>query len=842
MKINLFIFFRTDQKDRQQGSILVGLIIVIVIFASLGGVILSLTSTSIFNLVGSNSSDRAYYLAESGYRYVKSRYLDAGSENARDSELENLHARTFTLLDDSGEFQIRIYPFYFKITSDPSGTTTLNAKVPGGFPAGLILSMGKLKIGSKFYDYSAASQTGQNITFIMTSNMPYFSVDTDILPVAVSSSHVQIISEGGYLVFQAGTADPFPILNGIIEIDDHLYAYDRLDLANNTLIGIKDPDDFDMQDFTVQPNTNIVLHKFVKLHSTGIFGQGDLEARRKIVYHIPLSVKKGKKVVFHDTFEDKSHWEESAYGSHEIQEISGDRGLKATGASVLVSGDKGSLIAFKSSTTNVNFGKAHKFAGYFLSYDAQVKIGFDPLFVPDNFMAGLSFRLNSLETDADSYGISILRGDSPAVPADRIPDEFVPDNNVLMIVFWQQTDLGRNWIAYKQLEERSFFSDNMENGLSTWDLSEYNHKQWGLVSNLFHSATKSCTDSPQIRYSPNEDASLISPAINLTGATPAKLLFWHKYYFEDLLTNDMGRIYLSTNQGTSWSQIGATYVNRLIDWTPVEIDISGFAGHEDIKIRFRFTSDDLFEHEGWYIDDATVSGYFDFPVNEATLCVRVMEAASISFSSAAVTPIINGDKVIGQASGARGNVTGSPIVSSGSWAGGNAGGIIMLNTITSAFQSGETFFVCGSSASATVQGYRSRDNYIKVYYSDTGGYGTPDDTLLDYDKRSNPRGEANWPPEEVDEWSADNDYFTLVQWDAVNSAVASAELVTCLDEPDAIIRTNALVTPADGPFNSPETGLHTFGKSSSSVYFDDFALQTVVGLTSNTELSRSIQE
>ena len=135
---------RTTWLDNK-GSVLISLIITMVILAVLGAAMVSLTSTSMFGQVGSNSSARAYFLAESGYRYTESRYLSATTETARDTELENLHnAPPFTLLDNAGRFDLKVYPYFYKGVTNPSGTSTLSTKVPGGFPADITLSTGCL--------------------------------------------------------------------------------------------------------------------------------------------------------------------------------------------------------------------------------------------------------------------------------------------------------------------------------------------------------------------------------------------------------------------------------------------------------------------------------------------------------------------------------------------------------------------------------------------------------------------------------------------------------------------------------------------------------------------------
>ena len=62
-------------KNNQKGSILIGIIAAMVLFAAIGTAMLSLTSTATMNQVMANSAARAYYLAESGVRYARW-YLD----------------------------------------------------------------------------------------------------------------------------------------------------------------------------------------------------------------------------------------------------------------------------------------------------------------------------------------------------------------------------------------------------------------------------------------------------------------------------------------------------------------------------------------------------------------------------------------------------------------------------------------------------------------------------------------------------------------------------------------------------------------------------------------------
>ncbi len=825
--------------DNREGSVLIGLIVTMVVISSIGAAMVSLTSTSIFSQVGGNSSERAYFLAESGYRYSASRYLNAADETAKDSELVAMHTQqTYTLLNDNGQFKLQVYPYYFKSGSPTTPpTTTLNTVVPGGFPPGLTLP-GRLKIGSKFFNCDSATQSGPNVTFTMSAPIPPIPAGMDVLSVAISSNNTQTVIKGGDLYLDSnGYAGAFPLLNGTINVKGHVYSYERVDHANNCLTGIDDPADPNMSDFDVEPNTDIVLQKFVKLHSTGIFGQGPMQAQRKIVYHVPLPTSStGEKEEFHDTFENKEHWHDSTLGSHEIQITGGDKALKVTGIGDVADStdDKGSLITLDWAKTNVDLASAHVIAGHYLSYDAQVKVGFDPLppwqingtDFPEYYMAGLSFRQKN---NGDSYGLSFVRGDNAYVResdsiTDGIPDDFVPQNDWPMIVLWQQTDSGseKTWLAYKYLTGPVFFSDDMESGTTPDWTAEI---PWEYAGTRCHSGTTCWTCSPS---GVTVEAALESQIIDISGATPTKLSFWHWYEIDE----SEGLVEISVDDGV-WQEI-ATYTGDLSGVTnsvPVELDLSSYLGAgnpEKIVVRFRLCSDPAKIGDGWYIDDVKI--YENFPINEATLLIRVREAASLGFVNGSGATMVDGDCIVGTTSGAKGTVHGTPILSSGSWGDGDAAGIIMLNNVSGSFQNAEPLLVLGALTVAQATEFSVRDNYLRAYYGDVNGYGTPNNNPLDYKKLGNPRNPSrvNWPPDEVEETEAGNDYFTLVAWDAVNEVDSSVECLGIGKEQDAVIRTNAITTTDSGIFGQPEIGLHTFGYSSTNVYFDDFAIQAEV--------------
>jgi len=298
-------------KFDQKGNILIGIIAAMVLFAALGTAILSLTSTATMNQVMANSAARAYYLAESGFRYIQGLYSDTESENARDTMLESLHGRTFTLNDNEGNnegnFDLDVYPYYLKylkVTENPSGTNILKTKAPGGLPPGFSPIQGCLKIGSGYYCYISTSEISDpNISFTITSSLPHFPVGTDVFFVA-ETERFQIVALDGSIDLGDDTAGEFPLRNGLIEIKGHIYSYKEFDHTGYRLTGIRDPRSNEMEPMeplTFDAHEKIVLQKFIKIESTGTFGEGDHQSDRKVVYSVPLPIKwQGEKIFLSD--------------------------------------------------------------------------------------------------------------------------------------------------------------------------------------------------------------------------------------------------------------------------------------------------------------------------------------------------------------------------------------------------------------------------------------------------------------------------------------------------------------------------------------------------------------
>jgi hypothetical protein len=330
-------------------------------------------------------------------------------------------------------------------------------------------------------------------------------------------------------------------------------------------------------------------------------------------------------------------------------------------------------------------------------------------------------------------------------------------------------------------------------------------------------------------YVNNEDASIISPSVDLTGHTSAILTFWHNYHFFD--AGDIGRVYINGNEIASF--VGPDHQN---DWVKVAIDISEYIPN-NVQITFRIQTDGAGTDHGWHIDDVAISE--GFPVNESTLLVRIKEAAELRFVSGGTTEIVDGDIIIQDFTGARGTVVGNPVLSSGSWAAGNAAGIITINNVSGTFANNLHLYVGGSNL-ATNLTFTARRNYIKVFYGDVIGNPPSNTDPFDHQRNPNLRNEVHWPTDEIQDWSAERDFFTLVQWDFVNAV----DIIDSLGEPGVIVlgTESSLFTPDSGilSYARPELGLHTFGHGSTNIYFDDFGLQ--VEIASGAGFLTPIQE
>jgi hypothetical protein len=156
-------------------------------------------------------------------------------------------------------------------------------------------------------------------------------------------------------------------------------------------------------------------------------------------------------------------------------------------------------------------------------------------------------------------------------------------------------------------------------------LSPIQHVFWGPDNN-------GQTDGEKADL-PDEQA-LVSPTLRV-GAGPLVLSFQHRFAFETG-NWDGGVIEISTDGGTSWTDVGGSlyngaisaasdaplgparpaFVNRMTGWpnfSNVSLDLGTAYANQDVKLRFRIGADSSTGAPGWEIDNINVSGVTGTP-------------------------------------------------------------------------------------------------------------------------------------------------------------------------------------------------------------------------------------
>jgi uncharacterized repeat protein (TIGR01451 family) len=170
-----------------------------------------------------------------------------------------------------------------------------------------------------------------------------------------------------------------------------------------------------------------------------------------------------------------------------------------------------------------------------------------------------------------------------------------------------------------------YFSDNLEGDLTAWSVSHdpaFADSDWRLDSNWAHNGSNSW-------FAPNlaqvGDQYLI---LNVPGPLPPgmELSFWHLYDIEYLY--DGGVIEISTDDGTTWNDLGADFLengylyqlynftsNPLVGrpaftgysygWIQTRVNLNSYA-NQTVQIRFRLGTDEIIGYAGWYVDDIDI--------------------------------------------------------------------------------------------------------------------------------------------------------------------------------------------------------------------------------------------
>jgi hypothetical protein len=108
-------------------------------------------------------------------------------------------------------------------------------------------------------------------------------------------------------------------------------------------------------------------------------------------------------------------------------------------------------------------------------------------------------------------------------------------------------------------------------------------------------------------YLDDTNASLTSPSFSLLGKSSATLSFYFKHKTEAQF--DKLWVEVSTDGGGTWTQVGPTRSSQSTgwpNWVLTSISLTPYVNKSNVRIRFRFTSDDSFTSWGAALDDVFV--------------------------------------------------------------------------------------------------------------------------------------------------------------------------------------------------------------------------------------------
>lgn len=923
---------------RQKGAAIIGLVAAVLLISVLAAALVPMISTSNQQSMANNLSAKSYLLAESGYRYAASRFLHAGAtEQDQNQRIETLDGDYF-LDGNDGSFNLQIFSYFYTLSQPVNGQNRFTADVPGNYPgAGTLpddvgdevtLSSGlKIRIGDETYilDSGSAPLSDDSVSFAVTSPLSNYPAGTPVYPVAdVNTGSNTVLNDGDNLTYEAGDALMFPLRNGLIQISGRTMSYRFNNRGANQLEEVRAPvGQIPLAGFDLTADPQIILTRYVRLHATGIYGSGAAanQIRRRVVYYTPLpqNTSNSQQREFTDEFNPgEDNWADTAGTTTSSGIRGGDSALTVDATANVGIDQKGASITFapgSEAAASINFSASHRGTRGYLSYDTQIKIGYDTSPPPANGYfpeqpvpayvgAGLTFRKDGTGNvfNNNGYKLSILRGNNE-LPEDGIPDELVPLQNERAIVLWRQTDGGgdRSWLAFKRLtdplidgdgdplldeDSETSGSNAFDDGTGStdqWDLEPVaegssSRQRSGSTRNWYFGLTASHTyDLRSPRGPPGtgtgvaSSGTLTSETIDLpAGAPPTYLTFWSWHQTEpgsptrSLDTYDLKQILVLGTPAVTYTIAAETLTGPDIivppgtdGWYQARIDLSSYRG-QTIQIQFQFNTEDGIEnaYEGWYLDDIQLnSPWTADDIQEATLALGVREAMVVPFSNGDAQ-IHQGERIYG-ARGSAGTVLTTPMINGGDWTGADASGTLLLNntavrTSGDPFQTGEELFVMGNTGHAQVSSWSlandNKANLIQVYLATRTGRGNGgNDNPLD--NNTEPYGRLGlttlsalqWPPvldnngnwtDDDGTWESNEDYFQLIEWDAINSNASGLSL-HAFTAPEGVVQRAVLqsthpelITPDyPGIYEQSEIGLHAVGDGADNIYFDDFGIR-----------------
>lgn len=610
-------------RNNQQGALLIGLIVAIVVASTLAAGMVYLISNANLNSLSSNFAKRSYYNAEAGFRYLIALYRNAESPDVGKLALQNYEssysvaARTITL-PSGGEAVLLVEGLtgtYTPATAayvSGSGSTLTVSVSSGTFPS----TIGFFKKGSAdtIYRYTGTSASGSNVT--LTGVYPSITAASGDSFTTVEKAKITSKGKFGYLWNRTVTYE-WALSGSKYGVIDPTTPYS--------------PDNKDVTKFKYSDLNQMLasLAAVVISEIRAIFGMGAISSvdvmRWYFENHCPslLGVPLCPTALALPSSGCGSPV--NSWGSYEWDE--GQSAIKTNSTTSWWGGHGGFFLPY-----NYDFKTERSNANNRLNYDAQTKMRIEG-WNKDNYLVGLSVRADSRcwasgwdPVVMNQYGISYARGHNFMfnLPTDSDP----------YIVFWRSVGNNFKLIAYKKiadndgvLEGMSFF-DDMETDPNGWTAEKTGHSplpEWS--TSQYHSSSHSRRLKADYQFRDILPVQArIKRTVNFSGASTATISFWHK---RGSVWNNSPSAMLQIYGSGSWNTV-RSFTPVTADWTKETVQVSNAdSGLWDLgsatEIRFVVQADG-----GWinraaemYIDDVEIVAHRlkDWP----TLGVRVRE-------------------------------------------------------------------------------------------------------------------------------------------------------------------------------------------------------------------------
>jgi hypothetical protein len=151
--------------------------------------------------------------------------------------------------------------------------------------------------------------------------------------------------------------------------------------------------------------------------------------------------------------------------------------------------------------------------------------------------------------------------------------------------------------------QTTVFSDDFESGIGNWTVTG----TWGLSTVQAHSPTHSLSESPTGNYGDNKTIyATMATGLDLTAALSADVSFFGRYDIEAGF--DYMYVDVSKDNFATFTNLVA-FDGTSLTWTNYTYSLGGFVGpgFNNVKVRFRFISDQGYNLDGMYIDDFIIT-------------------------------------------------------------------------------------------------------------------------------------------------------------------------------------------------------------------------------------------